>query len=176
MHDVEHALEVIKEAAGLAQLELNANKQAEIKFADGLVAHITQIDKTNLELSFRLPDLAFASMGMLRAMMMANFLGAGTGAGRLALDPGKEEILYCERWDVTDIDARNVARKFSEFVLAGGYWLTEGGDRVIAAGEAFDRPVVTRDPDIDADAFDDDGEDGEVGEETEVLAPILIRL
>ena len=82
MQNIEHAVKIIGEKLSLPNLALNQNGQAELKFGEQFSAYITKIDDTSMELSFWLRDLDFANPTMMKAMLEANCLGAGTGAGR----------------------------------------------------------------------------------------------
>lgn len=135
MHDINHALGVIREILRLPDLELNGDGQAEIDFGDGLSIYVTRVEEAVAEWSFRLPDLAAADPSMMRAMLEANCLGTGTGAGRLGLEGDGAGAIYCERWDVRDLDAAAVERRFSALVAYGTYWKTEGTDLVLAQAE-----------------------------------------
>lgn len=136
MHTIEHALAVVSERLGLKDLTLNHDGQAELAFADGLKAHVTRISTTVMELSFPLPRLSYAKPSMMRAMLAANFLGQLTGPGRLAIDPLKEDVVYCERWDVSEMDAAGIERRLVAFIGQGTLWLTKGSDQLIVEGEA----------------------------------------
>lgn len=155
MHSVEHALSVIAERLGLADLRLNENGQVEIVFGERLTAHVTRTGPDAMELSFRLPRLTFTRPSMMREMLVANFLGTMTGPGRLAIDPGKEEVVYCERWDLAGMTADDVERRLKSFIGHGTYWLTDGSDDLIDAG-AVDLLGLNR---IFGEASDDVGAD-----------------
>jgi hypothetical protein len=126
MQDINHALSVLAAKLGIASLQLNDNRQAEIVFADGFSLYITEMEAGIAEMSFPLQDLDYATPAMMRAMLEANCLGQGTGAGRLAIDSGNGEALYCERWDVTAMDARQIETRFTQLTQYGLFWRTEG--------------------------------------------------
>lgn len=135
MHDTNHALGVVREKLDLPTLELSADDHAEIDFGDGFSIFVTGIEPTVVEFSFRLSDLAAPDPAMMRALLEANALGAGTGAGRLALEADGNEPLYCERWDVAVLDAAAVEARFAALVAYGTYWKTEGTDLILAAAD-----------------------------------------
>lgn len=137
MTTIAHVLDGVAAKLGMSGIELNADGQVEIDFGNDFVAHITRLDATTLELSFRLPNLDFATPGMMAAMLSANFLGQATGFGRLALDPVKLETIYCERWDVTEMSPGVVERRTEGFVRAGAYWFSEGSDLLVDASRAL---------------------------------------
>lgn len=137
MTTIAHVLDGVAAKLGMSGIELNADGQVEIDFGNDFVAHITRLDATTLELSFRLPNLDFATPGMMAAMLSANFLGQATGFGRLALDPVKLETIYCERWDVTEMSPGVVERRTEGFVRTGAYWFSEGSDLLVDASRAL---------------------------------------
>ena len=137
MTTIAHVLDAISAKLGMSGIELNADGQVEIDFGNGFVAYITRVDPNLLELSFPLPNLDFATDGMMAAMLAANFLGQATGFGRLALDPVKLEAIYCERWDVTEMSPGIVDRRTEEFVRAGAYWFSQGTDTLVEAARAI---------------------------------------
>lgn len=132
MNDVNHTITLLRTLLELPDLELNDDGQAELLLAPEFAAHLTRIDDETLELSFRLPDLDYSTPEMMAAMLTANFLGSGTGCGRLALDPTKGEVIYCERWPVTEMGAEIVEKRFTEFAKAGAFWLSEGSITLVA--------------------------------------------
>lgn len=131
MHDIHRTLDALKASLELAALDLNADGQAELAFADGLVIHLTRIDEEALELSVRLPGLDAATPAMMRAMLGANLLGSSTDAGRLAIDVAKDEAVYCERWVVADLSEAAVQRRLAAFADTAAFWLTTGTDTII---------------------------------------------
>jgi hypothetical protein len=137
MTTIAHVLDAMAGKLGMSNIELNAEGQVEIDFGTDFVAHITRVDANTLELSFRLPNLDFASQSMMLAMLAANFLGQATGFGRLAVDPVKFEAIYCERWDVTEMNPGVVERRTDEFVRAGAYWFGQGTDTLVEAARAL---------------------------------------
>lgn len=137
MTTIAHVLDGVARKLGMSGIELNADGQVEIDFGNDFVAHITRIDATTLELSFRLPNLDFATPGMMAAMLSANFLGQATGFGRLAMDPAKMETIYCERWDVSEMTPGVVERRTEGFVRTGAYWFSEGGSMLVDAARAL---------------------------------------
>lgn len=136
MHSVEHTLTVVAEKLGLTTLQLNDAGQAELVLGEALTAYITRLDAMAMELSFRLPRISYSRPSMMRAMLVANHLGTLTGPGRLAIDPGNEEAVYSERWDVGAMNVDDVERRLKAFIRSGAYWLTQGSDDLIAEGDA----------------------------------------
>ncbi|MDO1585063.1 type III secretion system chaperone [Rhizobium oryzicola] len=142
MQDVNHALSVLADTLGIPQLQLNADKQAGIVFTDGLSVYITEIEPGIAEMSFPLRELDHESPAIMRAMLAANCLGHGTGAGRLAIDEGNDEALYCERWDVTTMDARQIEQRFSQLSQYGLFWRTEGLELLEAEADKHEKAAV----------------------------------
>lgn len=188
MHSVDHAVTVIGEILGSTGLALNESGQVELVFGEDFTAHLTRVDSTVMELSFPLPRLVAAKPSMMRMMLCANFLGASTGAGRLALDPEKDEVVYCERWQVAAMTREEVEHRLRDFMFQGGLWLTTGSDRLLEEGEADHlsldvlyadyAPRDDEDPDQPAPYLDDDDgdEDGPADDDLRLdHGPIMFR-
>lgn len=141
MHNVEHALTVMAQSLGVPDIRLNQEGQTELVLAQGFSAYVTKIDDVQLELSIRLPDLTYATPSMSRALLAANCLGSLSGSGRLAIDVARQEVIYCERWMVNELQAEMVDRKLATFIAHAAFWLTKGSEEVIAEG---DRDVAER--------------------------------
>ncbi|WP_062012110.1 type III secretion system chaperone [Aureimonas sp. AU4] len=135
MQDINHALSVIADKLSLANLSLNTNGQAEIVFGDGLSIYVTRVEPAVAELSFRLPHLDFADPPMMRAMLEANCLGAGTGPGRLGVDADRGECIYSERWEISDLSAARVEAKLASLIQYGVFWRTKGTDLLLSEAE-----------------------------------------
>ena len=142
MNDINHTLNLLRTLLSLPELDLNEDGQVEIDLAEGLTTHLTKIDDHTLECSFRLPELDIASPGMMAAMLAANFLGAATGAGRLAIDPTKHEAIYCERWQVDELTAESLEARLLSFATGGTFWLTTGSDSLVKEAEQDAQPFV----------------------------------
>ncbi|MFN3145849.1 MAG: type III secretion system chaperone [Paracoccaceae bacterium] len=167
MNDAEQALTVLAGKLGLPSLAYNANGAAEVILGGGMSVYLSKVDSTIVEASVRLEDLDFADAEMMQAMLEANFLGAGTGAGRLAVDSDTGETIYCCRWHVGEMDATALEARFADFAELGLFWATEGGEQLRQHADALrdERERLRREdtpPPIER-AWDADDEDGEEG-------------
>ena len=132
MHDVHGAIDALKEITGLPDLALGPDGHAEIVFEGrpvGLVAAgggqlelVTPIDSFG-----RRPDDE-----TLRRLMTANYLGSATGPARLALDPGREQIVLGQRLgpQALDLDALHLVLKV--FLATAAFWDGPDGKEALA--------------------------------------------
>jgi hypothetical protein len=167
MNDAQHALTVLAGKLGLPSLAYNASGAAEVILGGGMSVYLSKLDGATVEASVRLEDLDFANAEMMQAMLEANFMGAGTGAGRLAVDSDTGETIYCCRWHVTDMDATALEARFAEFAELGLFWATEGGEQLRQHAGALreERERLRREatpPPVER-AWDADDEDGKEG-------------
>jgi hypothetical protein len=123
MHDVNQALEAIRQRSGLAGLQFDRNEAVELVFDDKISINIVRIDDMHLEFVsyLALPDFS-VDTGPLRALLHANYLGAASGGGRLALDPRDDELLYCERIDVAGLSEEALEKRLIGFVEHVQFW------------------------------------------------------
>ena len=158
MHDVNHLIDVLKTKLGLPQLAFDSDGRAEIILPDAGSIYLARIEPQILELSFRLPGLDNPDLKMARAMLQANCLGMGVGAGRLALDLQRGRAFYCLRWNVAPMSAADVEQDFDRFGQLVAFWATEGTDLVLA--EAEPDTAGPEDWSDEATAAGDDDDDG----------------
>ena len=140
MKDVHHTIRVLADQIGLQSLDLGSEGFCEVVFDGTISVNFVAVSDTEMELSTRLPALDQTAVAAgLMAMMTANYHGHGTGAGRLAADPRDFSILYCERLDVTGLEAHTLEARIIQFLKYAAYWTDEGADMVRAAVEGAER-------------------------------------
>ena len=130
-----HALKTLAGHLGLGDTEFDADDRLTIRLGDGATMYGARIDDDNIEWSVPLPDLDYADPDMMAVMLEVNCLGAGTGAGRMAVDPDNAAF-YGERWITRGMEADEVERRFDELAVQATYWLTEGGDLLLERAQA----------------------------------------
>jgi hypothetical protein len=136
MHDVNHAIDFLRERTGLSQLALDHDGHAELIFDGNYAVDLYRIDARQLELCSILdqPAPGAPTRETLVALLTANYLGDGTGAGRIALDPRNQNILLCERLDVTTLDASAFERRVLDFVAHVAVWNSGKLDDLLEGG------------------------------------------
>lgn len=144
MRDFDHAVNVLAEMTGLSNIAREPEGGFELTFAGAIPVSFTKASATEMELSCIVTRLGDAlEPAQLVALLTANFLGQGTAAGRLALDPADRRVVYCERLDVTALEAHTLEARVIGFVKHCLYWQKAGADLVLAAArtaEAADAP------------------------------------
>lgn len=130
--NISQMLDSVADALEMKTIRLEGGAYAEIAVVEGFSIHLTRIDDTSLELSTPLPQLKPGDPALLRALMEANFLGAATGSGRLAIDSGRNEVLFCERLDGESLSAEGVRPRVRAFLARAAFWRTEGTDLALA--------------------------------------------
>ena len=142
MQDVNHALSVLRARAGLAKLDFDAAGNAEIVVEGAMSVYLTRVSETEMELSCRIDPLTGGlNPQVMEQMLMANSLGDGTGAARLAVDPDRKPLL-CQRVDVAPLDAAGFEARLTMFVRLAAYWQTDGAAKLIRdAGNPADATI-----------------------------------
>ena len=126
MKNATHALDVLGSKLGIKDLDFDASDQAAIDLNSDVTIFLTKLDDDVIEVSCLLDSLGYPDAAMMQAMLEANFLGSAVDCGRLALDADKSEVILCERWMVSELDATALERRFASFALAATFWLGEG--------------------------------------------------
>jgi hypothetical protein len=125
--DAGQTIRTLARKLGLTDDAFDADGRLTIELGKGAVLYGARIDDETIEWSAPLPDLDFADPAMMWVMLEANCLGAGTGAGRLAVD-GEHAAYFCERWVVRGMDEKETERRFDELGAGAVYWLGDGAD------------------------------------------------
>lgn len=164
MNNVNHALDVLGQMQGLADLRFDAEGVAGLVMSETVTIHLTRIDDEELEISCTLPNLSHPDPAMMQAMLETQFLGVGVGASRLGLDAESMAVILCERWIVSDMNASLLERRFDDFAANAAFWLDEGTALLLEQAEAIRQDGETAgDPGLGLSA---DGAD----------SPVVLRL
>ncbi|MDN2582502.1 type III secretion system chaperone [Aquibium sp. ELW1220] len=133
--DAGQTIRTLATKLGLNDTAFDADGRLTIELGRGAVIHAARLDDHTVEWSVPLPDVDFADPAMMRVMLEANCLGAGTGAGRLAVD-GDLAAYFCERWVVRGMDEKETERRFDEMAAVAAYWLGDGADLLMERAQA----------------------------------------
>jgi hypothetical protein len=136
MQDVNHAVAVLRELTGLGHLELNRNGHFELIFDDDTPVNFYRIDDHQLELCTMIRPAGKTSAAEALALLTANYLGHGTGAARLALDPRDQTLILCERVDVRPLGIAELQARIEGFVAYAKLWLSGEMDGLVSAKPA----------------------------------------
>jgi len=133
--DAGQTIRTLAAKLGLNDTAFDTDGRLTIELGRGAVIHAARLDDHTVEWSVPLPDIDFADPAMMRVMLEANCLGAGTGAGRLAVD-GDLAAYFCERWVVRGMDEKETERRFDEMAALAAYWLGDGADLLMEKAQA----------------------------------------
>lgn len=141
MKDVNEALQAIERSSGLAKIAFNADGVVDIVFDKRISINIVRIDDTNLEFVTYLDMSEVAADPFaMRAALHANYIGAATGAARLALDPRDDDLLLCERVDVRGLDPLQFEQRLLGFLNHATFWRSQDGRQLLSTGA--DKPAT----------------------------------
>lgn len=137
MQNTTHALDILGQKLDIPGLSFDDDGLVALDMPGDVAVYITRVDAQEWEISCRIENLGYPDAAMLRAMLEAHYLGAAVGAGRLALDSETHDILYGERWVVTEMDAAILERRFDDFAATAAFWLGEGTSLLLEQAEAL---------------------------------------
>ncbi len=137
MNDSNHALDILGRKLGLSGLSFDDEGLVALAMSTEVIFYITRIDMQELEISCGIPGLGYPDHPLLRAMLQAHYLGAAVGASRLALDADSHDVILCERWVVTDMEAAALERRFDDFAANAAFWLGEGSEILLEQAETL---------------------------------------
>lgn len=167
MISANHALDTLARKLGLPALAFT-DDQVGIDVTPDLTIFLSRLDDTTLEASCQLEHLGHPDAAMMQALLEANYLGSAVGAGRLALNGDQAEVILCESWNLSELDATTLETRFDIFANTAAFWLTDGTASLLEQADLL-RSARYREDVADA-AFlpqvDVDGTD----------APIVMRL
>ncbi|WP_375453288.1 type III secretion system chaperone [uncultured Methylobacterium sp.] len=143
MQDLHQAIAALREVTGLPDLELGPDQHAEVVFGETPVGFVG-IGADHVEMVTPLaalpPEL---DQTRLARLMTANYLGAATGPARLALDPGRRQIVLCERLDLRGLDADGLHARIVDFLGSAAFWNgPEGHEALDGAPLAAELPAT----------------------------------
>lgn len=123
MKDVEDAIRQFGIRIGLPNLKLNADGISELTVGDGLDVFF---EKTKRDTEVRLNGVVgtpIAANGeTLRALLVANYGGHGTGPAALAMDPVSGEIVLSQLIDVAPLDVGGFAETVETYLKYLKFW------------------------------------------------------
>ncbi|MBD1206510.1 MAG: type III secretion system chaperone [Rhodobacteraceae bacterium] len=120
-----HALDTLARKLGLPALAFT-DDQVGIDVTSDLTIFLSRLDDTTLEASCQLEHLGHPDAAMMQALLEANYLGSAVGAGRLALNGDQSEVILCESWNLSELDATMLESRFDIFANTAAFWLTDG--------------------------------------------------
>jgi hypothetical protein len=166
--DANHALDTLGRKLALPALAFTDN-QVGIDLTPDLTLFLNRLDDVTIEASCRLEALGHPDAPMMQAMLEANFLGGAVGPGRLAIGADLSEVILCESWSLSELDAGDLETRFDVFANTAAFWLTQGTHAILERAERL-RDAARKEEQAKADAFGDfaDGEEG--------AAPLIMRL
>lgn len=137
MNDANHALDILGRKLGLTGLSFDDEGLVALAMSAEVIFYLTRIDMEEVEISCGIPGLGYPDPPLLRAMLEAHYLGAAVGASRLALDADSNDVILCERWVVTDMEAAVLERRFDDFAANAAFWLGEGSEILVEQAETL---------------------------------------
>ena len=132
MRDVNHAIAHLRKVVGIPTIEFDAGGNLTLIFNGKTPINLARIDDKTIEVWTELTGV-IADASTVRRLMEANHLGEGTGAARLALAPGKDVLVLCERIGVEPLSDTQFAECIVEFLKYATFWNSEAGSRPAAA-------------------------------------------
>ena len=132
MNHVNEAIAYLRKSTGNDKLQLNGD-HVSLDFNGRCILDITKLDDSNIEL---ISILQSTPMGMgdiaYSQLLVANYVGSGTGAARLSLTPEDHELALCQRVDVTKMDESAFESTVIEFVKFASFWNTEDAMKLLS--------------------------------------------
>ncbi len=139
MRNVAHAVDVLREMIGLPSLDFNEHGLFELVFDGAVSIDVVRVSEVEVELSAPISALdGHLIAERLGQLLRANYQGHATGGGRLAVDPRRDAVVYCQRLDVTLLEAHQMEQAFLTFLKYTLYWQGPGAEAVAAIQPAED--------------------------------------
>lgn len=121
MQSVSEFFQWLGDFTGTGPLSADTDGHLSVPLDDGRVLDIRRFDDTTVDIAILLdifPDLFDAAD--LRTLLAANYLGVGSGAGRIGLDG--DDVILCDRLVVTELDAGTAEARIEALVNRADYW------------------------------------------------------
>jgi hypothetical protein len=131
MQDVNHAIANLRQVVGIPTIEFDAGGNLTLIFNGETPVNLARVDDKTIEVWTELTGVT-ADASTVRRLMEANHLGEGTGAARLALAPGKDMFVLCERIDVEPLSDTQFADRIVEFLKYATFWNSGEGGRALS--------------------------------------------
>ena len=128
MRDVNHAIGNLRQLTKLPALDFDGAGNLTLIFDGTTPLNLAKIDDKTLEVWSDLKGLGSASnTDTLRLVLEANHLGEGTGSARLAIAPGQNSFVLCERIDVEPLSDQQFADRIIGFLKYVTFWNSAAG-------------------------------------------------
>ncbi len=148
MKDIDQAIAELGRLVGLTDLAFDADGNLSLLFDSSMPVNVARIDDKTMELWSPIEEIGDESdPKLLRYLLTANHLGEGTGAARLALQPGDGDFVLCQRLESAGLDAAILETRFTDFIKHAFYWNSEDA-RKAAAEETTGEGLASSDNDF----------------------------
>lgn len=142
MQDVNHALANLCQSTGIPTLDFDADGNLSLVFNGDTSVNLARIDDATIEIWTELENLGGANdPSILRGVLESNHLGEGTGAARVALAPGKDIFVLCERVSVEPLTGDQFGDRIIGFLKYATFWNSGEGARALAGSGASSVPA-----------------------------------
>ena len=123
MKNVDYALASLRDQLGISTLDFDEDGDLTLIFNGTILVNIARMDDYTLEFWTTLEGIGHPSNPeVLRRLLEANYLGEGTGNGCVALAPGMDDIILCERIDLRVLDEKQFADCIEMFLEHAEFW------------------------------------------------------
>jgi hypothetical protein len=144
MRDVNHAIDNLRQLTQLPDLDFDGAGNLSLIFDGSTAVNIARIDDKRVEFWSDIAGFGTAGdIATLRSALESNHLGEGTGAARLALAPGRDTFVLCERVDVEPLSDSQFGDRIVEFLKHVTFWNSPEGARA-----ALSRSSTSSTPDV----------------------------
>lgn len=124
MKDVDDALRQFGVRIGLPSLKLNSDGICELTVGDGLEIFIEKTSRPNdLRLNGRVGTPQSSGSEVMRALLVANYGGHGTGSAAHSIDPVSGEVVLSQLIDVSANDIEGFAGAVDTFLRYLKFWV-----------------------------------------------------
>lgn len=128
MLDVHHAIDNLRQLTRLPGLDFDAAGNLTLIFDGATRLNLARIDDKTIEVWSDLKRLGSTSdPDTLRRVLESNHLGEGTGAARLAIAPGNDTFILCERIAVEPLTDTQFGERLIGFLKYVTFWNSAEG-------------------------------------------------
>ncbi|MDC9822997.1 type III secretion system chaperone [Devosia sp. ZB163] len=134
MRDVNHAIDNLRQLTKLPGLDFDAAGNLTLVFDGETPINLAKVDDKTLEVWSDLGGLGSANDAeTLRRLLESNHLGEGTGSARLAVAPGRNSFVLCERIDVEQLSDTQFGERIIGFLKYVTFWNSAEAVRSVAS-------------------------------------------
>lgn len=120
MKDMRHVISSLADASGQSGLEPNAEGVFELIFNDVLPVYFRILNDEEMEVQIRVPDMTSElDSDAMSAILQAN---TQTRAGRFALEPGSNNLIFGTRLNISAHDRDGLIRLIDAAIREGAAW------------------------------------------------------